>query len=191
MPAKGVGLNTTLVPLGKVEDFTKAYVTTEVPQSCPMHVAKQVPAHSVSPVYHRVALLNLVFGSSSVSTGLYPTATGPLLLSASSFLTGVSPVAGEVEFPFSLLRILRSSTKPSHRHPLIAVCASKNFAVRRSSKLPCHSPIVPSWQRRGSSKLPCQLQLIRAELSSDLSQSSFECLRQVSIPVSWVEHHYS
>ena len=57
--------------------------------------------------------LNLVFGSSSASTGLYPTATGPLLLSAFSFLTGVSPVTGEVEFPFSLLRILLSSTTES------------------------------------------------------------------------------
>ena len=35
----GVGLNTTFVPPGKVEDFTKAYVTMEVPQSCLVHVA--------------------------------------------------------------------------------------------------------------------------------------------------------
>ena len=33
-----------------------------------------------------------------MSTGLYPAATGPLLLSAFSFLTGVSPVAGRVSF---------------------------------------------------------------------------------------------
>ena len=53
---------------------------------------------------------------------------------------------------------------------VVAVCASKSFAVRRSSKL----------SRRS--------QLIRAELSSNLSQSSFGCLRQDSIPVSWVDH---
>ena len=54
-----------------------------------------------------------------------------------------------------------------------SIIGAKSFAVRRSSKLPRQS------------------QHIRAELSSTLSQSSFGCLRQVSIPVSWVEHHYS
>ena len=56
---------------------------------------------------------------------------------------------------------------------VVAVCASKSSALRRSSKLPRQS------------------QFIRAELSSNLSQSSFGCLRQDSIPVSWVEHHCS
>ena len=186
---------------GKVEDFTKAYVTWEVPQSrailctsrlsrgcsgsCALCLSCVSLRHSVEPGIRELICVRSC-SPPSRSSRVFLQSQG-----RSSFLThrcvfcGVPqlsyrhPLRGSrrrhtlclIHLPPVLLLCVFGPTFQSL--VVVAVCASKSFSVRRSSKLPRHS------------------QLIRPELSSNLSQSSFGRLRQDSVPVSWVEHPYS
>ena len=141
----GVGLYSTIAVAGRVEVFTKTYDATKGSQSCPTHVANV--AKRLGSPDRRQSHRHPLRGSRRRHA---------LCL---------------IHLPPVLLLCVFGSTFQSL--VVVAVCASKSFAVKRSSKLPRHS------------------QLIRAEFKSNLSQSSSGCLRQDWTPVSWVEHHYS
>ena len=115
----GVGLYSTFVEAGNVEVFTKTYDATKGSQSCPTHVANVAKPLGVS------------VDSSSSSPDKRQSYRHPLRGSRRRHTLCL------IHLPPVLLLCVFGSTFQSL--VVVAVSASKSFAVRRSSKLSRHS----------------------------------------------------